>query len=1168
MAGRIRSDQEMIKDIEQKVSVFLRAHFKTGLIIGCVLFVLLSLMIYLRAFESLEFNLFNKAFLKKTAPVQNQEILTLDIDDPSLAYVGRWPWSWNIHAMVLDFLSMHGVRNTVLVDMDFSREEPERLSNESAVQLKKTLQTSAGRGKAAALMPDAGLSLYKSVEKSGNAVFSYALKQPLPNASAAEVKEAARQKEKLFLPDKIAAIEFLKKKADIKGAPEKISAAIDMDPPVVGIMRSAMETGFNAIDLDSDGFVRRSPLFAEYQGTVYPSVGLSVAMNFLNAERIGFGDGYVELGGKTKIPVDSEGKMLINWAGSYADSFTHVPFNLLSSFIALQLAKEEASRHSIQNLQDPTLLQEMILNRLSGLHILPEEQCQYISTVVFVSALIEFYHLGDKLPVEEILALLGVDAKDEQWLALGKQIQVNNFLAGLYKKSKKVPSFNELLKMSGAGKISRNIEEQLKDAYEQTVFYLENGKIEKVRPLFFDGSKKLTLGKRVIKISPAFFKNKTVFYGLTATGLTAQHATPFLERHPMLDVVPNVVNTIVTGSFISEAPPWAKYAMSAFYLFGVLFLALVLAPFKGLLFASLAAVFHCSLSWSLFVNQGYLLPVVPPLSAVVLSYGAALFYRYLQEQKEKRKVRGMFSTMVSPEVLKIMEENPAAFKLAGEQREATMFSSDVSGFTTISEGVTARELANILNIYLTPMSNIIMSYNGYIDKYEGDAIKAEFGVPLYDTDHSWKACFSALYQQEELTVIQRMIFLKYGVSITARMGLNTGIVTAGNMGSEKRMQYTVMGDAVTIAEELEPANKLFDTWIAIGQTTHAQTERHVDTRYLNNLIMGHAHQSLPVYELTGWKKEKYLEYWLGKPIPELYLEAFKKMIPEKAIAYDDFFASKQLPDSKMLNDMKSFFSGLRPQAVEYMNANNISSVLFVRQELEGLAAGIRKHEGLYSGVALPAMHAKDITLLKEKIAAASEDWSRVLLGWRARLKECAGLHAVLKERIAKDEADRYYSMIDMLEKSMECINKRIVFAKPEDEIAIRMADHLKELVGDRNSALLSYKASELAETSRRLEKEIHDRLAVFAENLKTRADEYHDLLSDFCVVSDRQREAVSLYAQAHKHYLKKEWSEAKELFARVLAVLPDDGPSKKMLEKIEQLKNTALSQDWDGAWEE
>ncbi len=636
----------------------------------------------------------------------------------------------------------------------------------------------------------------------------------------------------------------------------------------------------------------------------------------------------------------------------------------------------------------------------------------------------------------------------------------------------------------------------------------------------------------------------------------------------MLDVVPNVVNTIVTGSFISEAPVWTKYAISALYLFGVLLLALVLSPFQGLLFAGLVAVFHGSLSWSLFVSRGYILPVIPPLAAVVISYGAALFYRYLQEQKEKRKVRGMFSTMVSPEVLRIMEENPAAFKLAGEQREATMFSSDVSGFTTISEGVTARELANILNIYLTPMSNIIMSYNGYIDKYEGDAIKAEFGVPLYDTDHSWKACFSALYQQEELTVIQRMIFLKYGVSITARMGVNTGIVTAGNMGSEKRMQYTVMGDAVTIAEELEPANKLFDTWIAIGQATHAQAEGYIETRYLNNLIMGHAHHSLPVYELTGWNKEKYLEYWLGKPVPELYLEAFKKMIPEKVIAYDDFFASKQLPDSKMLGDMKTLLSGLRPKVVEYMNANNISSVLFVRQGLEGLAAGIRKHEGLYSGVALPALYATDISLLKEKISAAGEDWSRVLLGWRVQLRECAGLHFILKEKIAKDEADSYYSIIDMLEKSMECINKRIIFAKPEDEIATKMASHLKELIIDKDSTLLSYKTAELAETCLRFEKEIHDRLAVFAEELRTRADEYHMFLADFCIVSDRQREAAAIYAQAHKHYLKKEWSEAKELFKKVGSVVPDDGPSKKMLEKIEQLEKTMLPQDWDGAWEE
>ena len=149
----------------------------------------------------------------------------------------------------------------------------------------------------------------------------------------------------------------------------------------------------------------------------------------------------------------------------------------------------------------------------------------------------------------------------------------------------------------------------------------------------------------------------------------------------------------------------------------------------------------------------------------------------------------MFSSMVSPEVLIFMQADPERLQLKGERKDATMFFSDLRGFTTISESVSPEELSKILNDYLTPMSNIILDYGGYIDKYEGDAIMADFGVPVWNdpdpNSHAWKCCWAALDQQKELLKVSKYFLTNYNVEIDARMGINTGIVAAGNMGSEK-----------------------------------------------------------------------------------------------------------------------------------------------------------------------------------------------------------------------------------------------------------------------------------------------------------------------------------------------------------------------------------------------
>ncbi|MFO0753506.1 MAG: CHASE2 domain-containing protein [Thermodesulfovibrionales bacterium] len=1145
-----------------------REAFRATLVLGVPLSLVLFVLVLLHAFEGIELKLLNLGFQKREPIARKQNIVTIDIDDAAVGRVGRWPWSWEVHAALLDFLTLHRARSVAFVDMDFSKEPPVSFPADSVEGLKRTMEDVLS-GKAApaafSLAPDSSGSLLRSVRQNGSSCFTVGFKIPeeqedrqktVQRAEAAAALHTRQKRNSLLL--------LLQGAVSLSGDPGEPLLATDILPLTPALMRSARCSGFNTIVLDRDGVVRRYPLLASYRGTLYPSLGLEMARRLMGATEVKVERGrYVELKSpkeRVRIPINHRGEMYVNWTGEYKESFVHLPFPLVATFIGYQKAKEELQKHPLASLRDPSALNGVLADALRKSRLFTEEESTSIGAMVFISALLEYYMVQGNYPLEETLSALGLDPKEESWLAVGRQIAFSNYIVKRWREGAK-PSFGEALRgMNFVLKKEREV--PYRDAYERTVFYLENGKIDSVRPLYYGPSLTLSQGKREVPVTPLFFRDKVVFYGLTATGLSAQNATPFSNLQTMLDLVPTVLNTIATGNFIEER----HYPLSYAYLFAVLFGALLLPPLRGFLLSGLAAGSHIGLGWLAFSRWGALLPVASPVFAVLSAYLSAVAYRYVREQKERRKVRAMFSTMVSPEVLRMMEESPERFRLAGEKVEATLFSSDVSGFTTISEGVTARELATILNIYLTPMSNIIMSYDGYVDKYEGDAIKADFGVPLPDGDHPWKACFSALLQQEELKVIQRMLLLKYGVKITARMGIDTGVVSAGNMGSERRMQYTVMGEAATLAEELEPANKHFGTWIALGPGTFERAGECIEVRYLNRLARGAEGEALPVYELLGWRKEKFLEYWRGRPVPELALESLKRMLPEKVIASHEFYLGKGLPDSALLNDFRALFGELSGKALECMRVNNRKAVLFVREEKELLKQRIRRYEP--QDAETPEALVLEREELKRKREAEGEEWGRALLGWREELKECS-LHLLQARRgMPREELDGCLNSVDILEKSLECLYKRIAFALPDDRVGTEMALHLKELIAGGNAPASEESLSALEERSSVLENEINGRLARFAAALRERAGEYHALMADFCTVSEEKRRVVELFRKGQEHYFRREWEEAEERFREALALDPEDGPSLQFVRKIRALRENPPGEGWTGEWEE
>ena len=353
------------------------------------------------------------------------------------------------------------------------------------------------------------------------------------------------------------------------------------------------------------------------------------------------------------------------------------------------------------------------------------------------------------------------------------------------------------------------------------------------------------------------FKDKIALIGVSLEELHDNKYTPFYNYGGVRRLMPGVethahaIQTMIDGRFIRALS--ITHDIVFIFILSIIAVLIVMfaRPVLGGIITLVLGVLIVIIALWLFVNNAIWLYLTPLLATVVASYGGDVVYLFLSEQKEKKKIRGMFQTYMSPKVLKYLEDHPDAFSLSGEKREATMFFSDVQGFTTISESLSAEELSIVLNKYLSPMTEILMSYDGYVDKYEGDAIMCDFGVPMEDPDHAWKSCFAALDQQERLRALRKQIKKEHGVDIYVRMGVNSGVVSAGNMGSAQRFQYTVMGDAVNQASRFEGANKQYGTYLMVGEETLKRAKDYIDVRILDKLVVKGKLIPITVYELLS-----------------------------------------------------------------------------------------------------------------------------------------------------------------------------------------------------------------------------------------------------------------------------------------------------------------------------
>ena len=334
-----------------------------------------------------------------------------------------------------------------------------------------------------------------------------------------------------------------------------------------------------------------------------------------------------------------------------------------------------------------------------------------------------------------------------------------------------------------------------------------------------------------------------------------------------------LADTIYT--LMNNAPIRPAGDFTEILVFAVLFIAFVLVTmipkYENALFFLIIAL-YVAFGFYMYVYHGIAFSMSYSLIACFLTTGIINLYLFMMERKQKGFIKGAFSQYLSPTVIDQIVENPDMLQLGGEKREMTPFFSDIQGFSTISEGLTPEELVQLLNEYLTAMCDIVSSYHGTIDKFEGDAIIAFWGAPLELPDHATIACHAAIDMQKKNEEMRKTLREQNRPMLYTRIGMSSGSVVVGNMGSADRMDYTMMGDVVNLAARLEGVNKFYQTFTMIPQSTYELAKDDIDTRQLDVIRVVGKKEPISVYEVLERKNQTSSE---KSGVVEKYLKALK-----------------------------------------------------------------------------------------------------------------------------------------------------------------------------------------------------------------------------------------------------------------------------------------------------
>jgi adenylate cyclase len=349
------------------------------------------------------------------------------------------------------------------------------------------------------------------------------------------------------------------------------------------------------------------------------------------------------------------------------------------------------------------------------------------------------------------------------------------------------------------------------------------------------------------------FTGKVVLVGATAMGTHDLRSTPFSPLFPGVEIHATVIDNILKQNFLTK-PKWSMiYDLFAIILLG--FITGIALPhmsaLKGVFFATGLFILHIFIAQWLFVNSRVWLNIVYPLTVIIIAYTSLTLYHYATEERERKKIKGAFRHYVSPLVIDEILKDPQRLKLGGEEKVITVLFSDLAGFSGYSERYSPQEMISILSDYFAQMTEQVFACQGTLKEYVGDELMAIFGAPLDQPDHAERACAAALAMRERLHALRLEWTEKGRPPLSARTGINSGLMLVGNIGSRYRFSYGALGDHVNLGSRLEGLNKMYGTEILLGENTARLVERSFLLRELDMVRVVGRKQPVRIYELAG-----------------------------------------------------------------------------------------------------------------------------------------------------------------------------------------------------------------------------------------------------------------------------------------------------------------------------
>lgn len=352
-----------------------------------------------------------------------------------------------------------------------------------------------------------------------------------------------------------------------------------------------------------------------------------------------------------------------------------------------------------------------------------------------------------------------------------------------------------------------------------------------------------------------YYEGNFVFIGDISTGIADLGHTPLEKDVPLVAIHSALMNSFLTNSFYSEL---SNTTLFFIILFCGLLIAVCLVPKSNIFIYLCGGILILLLGLFSYISLTHFLiiPIFTIATSILLIGAGSIITMHLISTKQEKFIRDAFSKYLPKKIVDELVEKPELLQLGGEEKCLTILFSDIAGFTSISESLKPHDMVELLNEYLTKMTDIIFEHEGIIDKYIGDAILAEFGAPIPIDNHADKAVIAALNMKSELSRLNIEWEHKYKHKLNSRFGINSGNVIIGNMGSRQMFDYTVIGDHVNLAARLESANKFYDTSIMISEFTYNQINKELFLiRPLDLIKVKGKKNAVKVFEVYGFKND-------------------------------------------------------------------------------------------------------------------------------------------------------------------------------------------------------------------------------------------------------------------------------------------------------------------------